>query len=301
MTWPVDANEQRWSGGYSYDPVGPSGSHQQPIDPVFVAPAPYFQAPLPPHFAQAHAADGYPHLQNHFTGGHSNSSGHRNSFPANSFNLPRSNASFSEGSRAFVPRTSDFGDDGRYRRRQPPRRPAHWEDDPYPASSSLRDSIIQAALILNGHQCLSGPGLSGHSPCSPTCWHSQTHNSAINRRMCDCSLHGPLPSCSCGVPHSTLTHVGPSTCRCYYHAPCDHRGPASVEPTVPLQPKDESRGEKKNSENQRSVVQQREEGRGKGGVGRWLASLLSTAKRVNPRLPKKSKNGTQLSEVEPKA
>lgn len=280
MTWPaINTYEQQWNDSLGHSPVRPSGFRQQPMDPAFApAPAPYLQAPPPglfqgpaPLFAQTQATDGYP--RSHFACSHASTNEDRHSLPADF--SQRSSAGFFEAPRAFVPNINDFGADGRHRRRQPPRRPAHWEDDLYPASSSLRDSIIQAALALNSHQCF--PGIHhpfGHPPCLHSCCTNdcqpQLPDQTLHGHGHRCTHRNRLPSCRCGVTHSTLTHVGPSSGN---HLPCAHCGPTNAQPTTsgPSRPQDEPGAQQQNQEPKKSNDQRGcEGGRGVGRVGRWL-------------------------------
>ncbi len=280
-TWPEHIREEQW-GPYGHNPTGPSVSRQQLMDPVFA------QAPVPPNdfsqglataFAQTHATGGHPQHQHHFIGNHTNL--HRHNIPTDSLpTLSDSNGNIFGGAHTFVPNVGSVNDDRRYRSTQ--RRPPHWEDDPYPASS-LRDSItwnqIRAALGCSGHHCGSGIhhcySFCPPSSCANDC-QSLGHGQYSRNPGCHCNHWNGFSSCR-GPQLHTPSHTGSFTCsgRTF----CDDCGRANTQHTasLPIQSQREPATTKDVSilqevGGEQSTTRKRDG----GGLGKWLARCLCT-------------------------
>lgn len=278
--WSEHICDERWSP-YAHPPTGPSGSRQQLMDPAFVQ-APALPANFPqPHataFAQTYATGGFPQHQHHFIGGHSNLQVHNG--PADFPHTLGSNGDVLDGSHPFIPGVNNANDDRQHRREQ--RRPPHWEDDPYPASS-LRESItwsqIRAALDFNSHHYSPGSHHCFAHPLPPCCARDcrdssnyTGHCSSSHGRRCNpCSSS---LSCRAHEPHP-LTPVA-----CGNHTLCDDCRRANTQHAV-LSPA-QTRSESQEVQKDRLVPQKTQDGqplvekRDKGGLGRWLAGCFCT-------------------------
>lgn len=287
---PLRGNEERWNGQRAI-PVDPSGSRHTPLfsqPPIGYRPpqAGNSQRPVAPILFQNQFPDSYGLPQNQLTGVRFlPNEHHRYRVPPN---FPPSTNS-TEGLRSFVHSMSDVNDEGRHRPSMPPplRRPPHWEDDPY-AASSFRDSDIAsdrgAYLGPHGHCCQSGSHhYYRHSVCGgvPSSFYSDGRCPSHYPDLLTCSGHPHHCAYrnSCYSPcadlvnrrNSTLTYIGPPTgvgnVHCSHCLPsCGHVTPVLAS-QVQLQPStDITTPDGRISRGQPSSKMRN----GWGDVGRWL-------------------------------
>lgn len=290
-TWPMSGNQQQW-GGYSRNSVESAGSRQPPVNPVFTqAPIGYSHAPPPqagnfqepgPIFVQ-NRADTYDLPRNHFTSStrtHANE--YRHSLPTGFPMGARSGPSFVDGSRSFVHNMDGISEDGRHRPMRPLRRPPHWEDDPYPAStfrdSGIRDNL--GASRFHDHCCQHGfHHRHSHPLCSlPTSYCSDVcqsphHSLRIpNGHQHHCTYWNDCSPCE--RQHSTLTYIGPPACSgnlpCSHYLPHCAQTPLSTSPQQTRQSGNNVVPDRRDSEEPRSS----EVKKAWGGVGRWFVKCF---------------------------
>ncbi|KXN82309.1 hypothetical protein AN958_02741 [Leucoagaricus sp. SymC.cos] len=291
---PGIVNEQHRSFAYA--------GRRPPVNPGILqtfGQAPLGSSPLPalagfpqgsaPTIPRVRATDGYirphnylpdqyhHHPTNHFSANLAN--------PQPGSTNTRSNETFFDGPRVVPPPSAgDFSDFNDVRhRRIPIRRPAHWEDNPYPASS-LHDSFYYNAYgFPSGHR-FSSSGLH-HDYCFPErrfsgcadLWHHPPDPFQITNHAHQSCPHSCCPGFS--GRHSTLTYVGPPTCQ-----GCGHASPQQATKTT-QNPVEYAPQTDDNEKKPQDPSEKKKKSRG-GAVKRWLSEqLCPQSPTVNPKRP----------------
>lgn len=292
--WPENS-EPQWRR--PADPNHPPNAvnpifRQAPIRPfaptVLPGASPIVPGPIPT-FPYTHAPNGYPPQARTPTSHH---------HPPRRFSGDFSHHSFFDVPRG-VPSTGNFNQDVRHHQ-LPPRRPAHWEDDPY-SPSSLRDSLHRDHGNYHNHhnyRCYSGfrPDYGFPEPCmlncAGHCHHPREVFQGSNHLQQSCHHWG----CSHSPRrYSTLTYVGPpDQCPCHR---CDHsNGHQNSSQSVANDSKTSSKTDQEQKAPDRKGKTEAKRRWGKA-VKKWLTSRLPFIITQTASIPPNADNVVHQPEI----